>query len=611
MIDRKHAVYTQTNNVVGTLNVMYAIGEIDRDIHLVKLGTMGEYGTPNIDIEEGWLEVEHKGRTDRVLFPKRPGSFYHLSKVHDSHNLEFGCRIWGLRVTDLNQGVVYGQETEQTALDPRLATRFDYDAVFGTVLNRFAIQAVLGQPLTVYGGGTQTRAVIDIRDTVECIRLACENPGRRRRVPGLQPGHRELLARRRWPRRSPTAYPGQVDDRAHRQPARGGREPLLHTSPTPRWSRLGLKPHLLSRHAAHLDVRHHRAAPGPGRPRPALTPTVNWRRRATRPSTSRDRRPAEAPLRPTCGSWSPAAPGSSVGTSSPRLLAARPRRHRSSTGIAYPDADRPHGAPVSSCEHPRPRARRSPADTDAIVHLAAETSVLGSIERPALVHRVNVEVTAALLELARERGVGTFVLASTNAVVGDVGRHHHRGRARWRRSRRTARTKAAGEMLLSGYSGAYGMRTPALRLTNVYGPGMHHKDSFVPRLLRAAADGGGVQVYGDGRQRRDLVHVDDVARAFALAVLDWPSGPVIIGSGRSHTVLDLVAGGPRGDRAARSAAEHVPAKPGEMPAVVVDIARARSRGCRAARRRSSTGSARAWADFAASSERQGSVDARE
>src|SRR4051812_27674024 len=179
MIDRRHAVYTQTNNVVGTLNVMYAIGEIDRDIHIVKLGTMGEYGQPNIDIEEGWLEVEHKGRTDRVLFPKKPGSFYHLSKVHDSHNLEFGCRIWDLRVTDLNQGVVYGQQTDETALDPRLATRFDYDAVFGTVLNRFAIQAVLGLPLSVYGGGTQTRAVIDLRDTVECIRLACENPADR------------------------------------------------------------------------------------------------------------------------------------------------------------------------------------------------------------------------------------------------------------------------------------------------------------------------------------------------------------------------------------------------------------------------------------------------
>lgn len=176
MIDRQHAVFTQVNNVSGTLNVLFAIAEVDRDIHLVKLGTMGEYGTPNIDIEEGWLEVEHKGRSDRVLYPKRPGSFYHLSKVHDSHNIEFACRIWDLRATDLNQGIVYGQETDLTVKDPRLATRFDYDAVFGTVLNRFVIQAVLGHPLTVYGSGEQTRGMIDIRDTVECIRLAAENP---------------------------------------------------------------------------------------------------------------------------------------------------------------------------------------------------------------------------------------------------------------------------------------------------------------------------------------------------------------------------------------------------------------------------------------------------
>ena len=176
MVDRQHAVYTQTNNVVGNLNVLYAIAEINPDIHLVKLGTMGEYGTPNIDIEEGWLDVEHKGRKDRVLFPKRPGSFYHLSKVHDSHNIEFACRIWGIRATDLNQGVVYGQQTPETARDDRLATRFDYDAVFGTVLNRFVIQSVLGKPLTIYGNGTQTRGIIEIRDTVRCIQLACETP---------------------------------------------------------------------------------------------------------------------------------------------------------------------------------------------------------------------------------------------------------------------------------------------------------------------------------------------------------------------------------------------------------------------------------------------------
>jgi UDP-sulfoquinovose synthase len=176
MIDRSHAVYTQVNNVVGTLNVLFAIGEIDRDIHLVKLGTMGEYGTPEIDIEEGWLNVTHNGRTDRMLFPKRPGSFYHLSKVHDSHNIEFACRIWGLRATDLNQGIVYGCETPEMSRDPRLATRFDYDAVFGTVLNRFIIQAVIGHPLTVYGSGGQTRGLIDIRDTAACVRLAAEHP---------------------------------------------------------------------------------------------------------------------------------------------------------------------------------------------------------------------------------------------------------------------------------------------------------------------------------------------------------------------------------------------------------------------------------------------------
>ena len=176
MIDRRHAVYTQVNNVVGNLNLLYAIAEQDPSIHLVKLGTMGEYGTPNIDIEEGFIEISHKGRTDVLPYPKQPGSFYHLSKVHDSHNIMFACRIWGLRSTDLNQGIVYGQQTEETALHPDLATRFDYDAVFGTVLNRFCVQAVIGHPLTVYGEGGQTRGMLDIRDTLACIELAATNP---------------------------------------------------------------------------------------------------------------------------------------------------------------------------------------------------------------------------------------------------------------------------------------------------------------------------------------------------------------------------------------------------------------------------------------------------
>jgi UDP-sulfoquinovose synthase len=176
MIDRKHAVFTQVNNVVGTLNLLFALRELQPGCHLVKLGTMGEYGTPNIDIEEGYISIEHNGRTDVLPFPKQPGSFYHLSKVHDSHNLMFACKIWGLRATDLNQGVVYGTVTGETARQEALINRFDYDEIFGTVLNRFCVQAAIGHPLTVYGSGGQTRGFLDIRDTVRCIELACLNP---------------------------------------------------------------------------------------------------------------------------------------------------------------------------------------------------------------------------------------------------------------------------------------------------------------------------------------------------------------------------------------------------------------------------------------------------
>ncbi len=176
MIDRKHAVSTQVNNVVGTLNLLFALREFQPDCHLVKLGTMGEYGTPNIDIEEGYIAIEHNGRKDVLPYPKQPGSFYHLSKVHDSHNIMFACKIWGLRATDLNQGVVYGTVTDEVALDEALINRFDYDEVFGTVLNRFCVEAAIDHPLTVYGRGGQTRGFLDIRDTVRCVELACLNP---------------------------------------------------------------------------------------------------------------------------------------------------------------------------------------------------------------------------------------------------------------------------------------------------------------------------------------------------------------------------------------------------------------------------------------------------
>lgn len=178
MKSRTNAVYTQTNNVVGNLNLLFAMQRHCPQAHLVKLGTMGEYGTPNIDIEEGYITINHNGRSDTLPFPKLPGSFYHLSKVHDSHNIHFACRIWKLAATDLNQGVVYGIDTPETAMDPDLCTSFHYDAVFGTVLNRFLVQACVGSPLTVYGKGGQTRGFLNIKDTIQCVDLAVKNPAK-------------------------------------------------------------------------------------------------------------------------------------------------------------------------------------------------------------------------------------------------------------------------------------------------------------------------------------------------------------------------------------------------------------------------------------------------
>ena len=179
MLSRERAVETQHANVIGNLNLLFSMRDHVPDAHLVKLGTMGEYGQPDIDIEEGYIEIEHKGRKDTLPYPKLPGSLYHCSKVHDSTNIHFACRTWGLRATDLNQGVVYGVETEETARDDRLVTRFDYDELFGTVLNRFCVQAVIGHPLTVYGAGNQTRGFLNIRDTLACVELAALNPAER------------------------------------------------------------------------------------------------------------------------------------------------------------------------------------------------------------------------------------------------------------------------------------------------------------------------------------------------------------------------------------------------------------------------------------------------
>ena len=177
MASREKAVFTQHNNVIGNLNLLFAMKKFCPDTHLIKLGTMGEYGTPNIDIEEGWLELEHNGRKDKVLYPKKPGSFYHLSKIidHDSANIEFACRVWGLKCTDLNQGFVYGISTDEMELDyENLSTAFHYDSIFGTIINRFITQTVCKKDMTVYGKGSQKRAFLNISDTINCVSIACE-----------------------------------------------------------------------------------------------------------------------------------------------------------------------------------------------------------------------------------------------------------------------------------------------------------------------------------------------------------------------------------------------------------------------------------------------------
>jgi len=178
MIDYERAAFTLKNNLMSTLNLIYAVNEFAPECHIIKLGTMGEYGTPNIDIEEGWIDIEHKGKRDRFLFPRQAGSLYHTTKIMDTDLLWFYVRTWGLRVTDLMQGPVYGISTDETDLDHRLMPNFHYDEIFGTVLNRFLVQAVVGYPLTVYGKGKQIRGYLNIEDTMQCVYLSAMQPAK-------------------------------------------------------------------------------------------------------------------------------------------------------------------------------------------------------------------------------------------------------------------------------------------------------------------------------------------------------------------------------------------------------------------------------------------------
>ena len=269
---------------------LFAIKEFQPDCHLVKLGTMGEYGTPNIDIEEGYIRIQHNGREDVLPFPKQPGSFYHLSKVHDSHNIHFCCKIWGIRATDLNQGVVYGTVTEETALDDALVNRFDYDEVFGTALNRFCVQAAIEHPLTVYGKGGQTRGFLDIRDTVRCIELACLNPAARgefrvfnqftEQFSVLELAEMVRVAGKRF------GLDVQVD---HLPDPRVEAEEHYYNAKHTKLTELGLRPHLLSESL--LDSLVNIAMQHRDRVDPTLLmPRVNWRNsrndRRAKPATA-------------------------------------------------------------------------------------------------------------------------------------------------------------------------------------------------------------------------------------------------------------------------------------------------------------------------------------
>lgn len=176
MIDREHATFVQMNNLTTTFNLLFAMREHAPEAHLLKLGTMGEYGTPNVDIPEGFFEVEYRGRKDRMPFPRQAPSWYHWSKVHGSNNIMFASKIWGLRATDVMQGVVFGTRVDSMDDDPRLRTRLDFDQAFGTAINRFSCQAVIEHPLTPYGAGGQVRGFLPLRDSMQCLTLSLENP---------------------------------------------------------------------------------------------------------------------------------------------------------------------------------------------------------------------------------------------------------------------------------------------------------------------------------------------------------------------------------------------------------------------------------------------------
>ena len=519
MIDRSHAVYTQVNNVVGNLNLLFAIGQIDPSVHLVKLGTMGEYGTPNIDIEEGFIDITHNGRTDTLPFPKQPGSFYHLSKVHDSHNIAFACRTWGLRATDLNQGIVYGQVTDETARHPDLATRFDYDAVFGTVLNRFIVQAVAGHPLTVYGKGNQTRGMLNIKDTLACVELAVLQPGEGRGVPRVQPVHRVVLHQR-------DGRPGRRRTRMASTRSSGSAtravemEDHYYNAAHTKLVDLGLEPHLLDddtiRSLAAIVEKHR------DRDRP-LGDGADDR-------LAGDRVAARiAPPHPR--SWSSPSPASSRELHGGRSRHRRVRLHR--FGARRRAARRGRGRvrrrPATVPGSGRSRRGRGPArrrggrrrarfasgfdlpPRGADVRAAVDEGSAGGVRRERRRHPAPPRRRTGGRARGRSSSRPRTRSRARRMAHGSTRRH------RCARSRRTARRRPRPRCCARPTRPPTALAACAIRFTNVYGRGMGGKDTFVVRLMRAAAADRPISVYGDGLQERDYLYVDDAVAAMLRA----------------------------------------------------------------------------------------------
>ena len=547
MVDRDHAVYTQQNNVTGTLNVLYLLAERFPECHLVKLGTMGEYGTPNIDIEEGFIEIEHNGRKDVLPFPKQPGSFYHLSKVHDSHNIMFACKVWGLRATDLNQGVVYGVDTPETALDERLATRFDYDGIWGTALNRFCVQAALGRPLTVYGRGGQTRGFLDIRDTLACVELAAMNPPERGEFRVFNQFTEQFTVLELAERvREAALERGITTQVEHVDNPRVEQEEHYYNAKNTRLLDLGLKPHALSETLiSSLMVKAqqfaHRARTN------TIMPWVDWR--AASSQAPAEKAGVSAPVaRDHLSVWNErrvlvTGGCGFIGVNLVSMLveAGADVRVLDDLSVGSRDALLGKGVDLMEGDIRDPATAAAACEKiDTVFHLAAQPGVIPSILHPEEDFHTNIGGTFNMLNAAQAKGVASFVYASSNAAVGEFDATVDET-ATPRPLSPYGASKAAGEAYCSAFAGAYGMRTVSLRFANAYGSFSSQKQSVVARFIRRILNGQALVVYGDGSQIRDFIHVTDICRAMLLAAERGPAGDIVhVGSGEETSVSELV-----------------------------------------------------------------------